>query len=514
MVSFIQTQLQDCLGHHSSGCEPLSTADEPQWPARLLEIERDSVRLIDFNNETMPGQYAALSYCWGDPSELESRPPFTTKTTNIQDLQQSGMAISSLPLTIQQALWLCRTLDIRYIWIDSLCIIQNLPEDWEREATKMETVYARSKVTIIAASSTSCHSGFLDVRLCYTHLTVPPNSPFRLSAKVRCKSGFHRKRDEFQFISDPIDSRGWTVQEELLSSRYLKFTKDDIQWVCHAQSTCMCGQQAHTWSTGPWQNTDYPRDREKNWKRFVEELSRRHFTKETDKLVAISSLAKRSAAKFEVPEGQAAYIAGLWSSNFVCQLAWACIPGAVRMTDNYVAPSFSWASLNTDPKGVAHVEILEDTMCKFQNAVTSPVFQGNEFGAISGGFVSLHGPLIRATVLLPAMEHVAIPLQTEMPDFEPWVVFDCPVSESLHPSGNRTLQRSKSPLGGTLREFSVAVLVLGLSEEDVMICLVLGSIENNRYQRIGFAISEESGMQRGTEAFQMLESGKEEVIIV
>jgi hypothetical protein len=103
---------------------------------------------------------------------------------------------------------------------------------------------------------------------------------------------------------------------------------------------------------------------ESHWKRFIEEVSRRSFTPDTDKLVAISSIARRAATSFEAPQGQPAYIAGLWSSIFVRQLNWRCRPGSCRMTDSYVAPSFSWASLNFDSTGIEHMETFEEVMCE------------------------------------------------------------------------------------------------------------------------------------------------------
>lgn len=98
----------------------------------------------------MPALYAALSYCWGDKLELQEHPPYTSTNSTLPHLRL-GLPTRSLPLTLQQSIQLCRWLNISYIWIDSLCIIQDSRSDWEKEAVKMGAVYSRSNVTIIAA---------------------------------------------------------------------------------------------------------------------------------------------------------------------------------------------------------------------------------------------------------------------------------------------------------------------------------------------------------------------------
>ncbi|PTD06096.1 hypothetical protein FCULG_00012323 [Fusarium culmorum] len=249
-LSFIRTQLENCVSNPGHACQPSLTIDRTRWPARVLEIYDNSVVLVDFNSDVMPGNFAALSYCWGSPAELQLKPPYKAIASTVQDLR-SGISAAKLPLTIQQALLVCKWLDIRYIWIDSLCILQDLAQDWEIEATKMETVYSTSKVTIIAASSTSCHSGFLGVNLHSIQLRKPLNASFQLTASPLRTSGFHKLQRDGQPY-DYLDTRGWTFQEEFLSSRYLKFTNDDIQWKCSAGSICMCGQPASEDYHGLW----------------------------------------------------------------------------------------------------------------------------------------------------------------------------------------------------------------------------------------------------------------------
>jgi len=124
-------------------------------------METSKVPLEAFDKLTMPGCYAALSYCWRNKSNLQKdRPrPCTANSTTLGRLHV-GIPTSELPLTLRHATQVCQWLGIEYIWIDSLCILQDSAADWEVEAATMEMVYSMAKITIIAASSTSYDSGF------------------------------------------------------------------------------------------------------------------------------------------------------------------------------------------------------------------------------------------------------------------------------------------------------------------------------------------------------------------
>lgn len=211
-----------------------------------MRISGDSVVLIEFDAQTMAGRYTALSYCWGAEEELRQRPNLRTTLATYASMT-SGIPIQDLPLTLRQAVWVTVCLGQMYIWIDSICIIQDSPSDWAAEALKMATVYATSAVTIIAASSTSCHSGFFSMadnkQDGLGHLLdvgIPP--PLTLHATG---SSFEHSRGGFHCFPgrDPIDKRGWTFQEEQLSTRYIKFTSTDLQWECRAGTTCLCGAE-------------------------------------------------------------------------------------------------------------------------------------------------------------------------------------------------------------------------------------------------------------------------------
>lgn len=155
--------MTNCLANpHHAHCTPVVT-EAKNWPARILRItNKNMVKLVDFDSRVMPGNYAALSYCWGSGSDLpEGGPAPYLANSNTCKRLLVGVPASDLGLTLQHAIQVCIWLDIGYIWIDSLCILQDSQADWEVQAAKMEAVYTMAKVTIIAASATSFSSGFL-----------------------------------------------------------------------------------------------------------------------------------------------------------------------------------------------------------------------------------------------------------------------------------------------------------------------------------------------------------------
>jgi hypothetical protein len=130
-------------------------------PSRLLDVglaKTDTLRLCCSNkNKTL--KYVALSYCWGMLNEA-GMPKFCTTDENIK-ARRNGFDISKLPKTFRDAVRVAQNLGIRYLWIDSLCIIQGNKRDWKFEAKRMQDVYAGAYCTIAATSAVDSNVGFL-----------------------------------------------------------------------------------------------------------------------------------------------------------------------------------------------------------------------------------------------------------------------------------------------------------------------------------------------------------------
>lgn len=149
-LSILRNWIKDCNEHHDC-ISPVTTL-----PTRVLDVTASRagnlIKLLETQGQS--GRYIALSHCWGTSHRLK-----LTSTTR-QSLTH-GFSINDLPLTFRDAALISRKLSVYYLWIDSLCIIQDDADDWRRKSSKMADVYANSYLTIAAASSTDDSSGFL-----------------------------------------------------------------------------------------------------------------------------------------------------------------------------------------------------------------------------------------------------------------------------------------------------------------------------------------------------------------
>jgi hypothetical protein len=214
-------------------------------PTRLLDVSGPSIRLTLTNPDDCSTytKYCCLSHCWGGVTDIP-----LLKTDTLQSFV-SEIDINTLPRTFQDAILITRQLHIRYLWIDSLCIIQNSADDWTKEAAVMGKIYENGHCTISAAEATSGHGGCFvrrnplncnAVRVArFKHaemLLQPSEYP---EVKIS-KSGYSRTADipaprlrMMDVFTSKLASRGWVFQESLLSSRILYFSKG-LFWNCKA----------------------------------------------------------------------------------------------------------------------------------------------------------------------------------------------------------------------------------------------------------------------------------------
>jgi len=170
--TLLRLWLRRCEDTH--GCD--NYAGE-RWflPTRLIFVDdtngQDLLYLKPTKGMEMV-EYIALSHRWGIPSANE-RSMYCTTTDNI-DHRLGGFSISELPKTFQDAIRVTKELDIQYLWIDSLCIIQegDNGEDWRKESQLMETVFSWAYYTIAATSARDMKDGFLDREISPQYLYV------------------------------------------------------------------------------------------------------------------------------------------------------------------------------------------------------------------------------------------------------------------------------------------------------------------------------------------------------
>jgi hypothetical protein len=158
-----QHWLSNCIHEH-----PCGGVNEVQLPSRVINVTRpdsNQLRLHILGESTFHrGRYVALYYCWG------TSPAFTTTAATLT-ARMKGFSLSSLPLTLRDAVLVTRKLSCIYLWVDALCILRGSDEkeqkDWEREFALMDTVYSNALVIITAAASSDCDGGLFHPRHCY-----------------------------------------------------------------------------------------------------------------------------------------------------------------------------------------------------------------------------------------------------------------------------------------------------------------------------------------------------------
>jgi hypothetical protein len=432
--------LETCLYTHTS-CAISREADF--IPPRLLDLRNNRVRLVD-TTESMTGySYVALSHCWGtDPAVCKltesSRASFCV---NIPE--------ASLPQTFRDAVLISRALGFEWLWIDSLCIIQSSPnenedqhyQDWQQHITVMDHIYQNCVVNITAADGDNPTSGCIGEAFVSQELpcirmmpqwTFDSNRGLSRSPSLKLSvinEGQLLQQRYDDFIKLHLHTRGWVVQERLLSPRTIHFTKSQIFWEC-SKVPLACqdfplsldvdipglnrkgGSRGH--SPYSWKSED-PTFQHGRWLDILEDYTRRSLTHPEDRLPAIAGIASRINSVLKDM-----YRAGHFKSKLLHSLLWQCKPISAYQSTEYRAPSWSWASMD------AGVNWDRRMTTAFRSAIKSDlkiatgekkgktpqwpeamtpsasiidmhaelVDPANEYGQVYPGFITLNGPFV------------------------------------------------------------------------------------------------------------------------
>lgn len=310
---------QECSSKHQF-CR---RSDSVFMPTRLIQIDDTDSTLIKVissaeSSETIP--YCTLSHSWGGATDI-----LTLTSKNLSDLF-SLFSIQRLPRTFRDAIDITQWLGHRHLWIDCLCIVQDLDEDWTFEASRMSSVYENSSCNIAAMTGTTPHHG------CFERRDPLSFSPCRVATshrEVLYASTTNRPAgDPFTADMEYLNTRGWVLQERIFSPRILCLTRDGMFWSCRAGCAFERDQNGRgdssdrglkdifgsTVTAVDWVprgddiRTDSfedllsycrPTDARtlqmftKYWYIVVAQYSTRDLTFSTDKLIAISSIANR-----------------------------------------------------------------------------------------------------------------------------------------------------------------------------------------------------------------------------
>ena len=361
----------DCVKNH-----PMCKNDSRSFvPTRLLDVaafaNSDDIRLVRLDLKPSPTRYVALSHCWGPTTQP---PPITTTTSTLEN-RMDRIKFIHLSNTFQDAVKLAKQLGQRYLWIDSLCIIQDDKDDWATEAATMAAVYGNSVFTIFALSSRNSAGG--------CRVNAHGTSPVKSSryCDINTSAGrirlfeSHPKQWHIEYGDDtykhgqysthnPLRARAWTLQERELSVRGIHFSANMILWECRTTkaSTEVSWERLEPpddflpWPirTNPTEGTQIggPVSLRDRWYELTEDFSSRSLSHESDKLPALAGLASTFAESF----GSDQYLVGIWRSHMPSGLLWKTTlenePSPLstfqpRRPMSYRAPSWSWASIDS-----------------------------------------------------------------------------------------------------------------------------------------------------------------------
>jgi len=202
-------------------------------PTRVIALgkpgsDSEMTRLVVAKHLQEP--YVALSYCWGRGA-TES---LMLRDENLESMQR-GIDEEKLVKTYREAFQVARSLNFWYIWIDALCIIQGSKEDWEYESARMGEVYGNAALSIVAARSSDSRDGFLQNNF-KPPVDACPISYGKLDDKG-CDTnglyvGLNRNLFETTLQPEPVQTRGWCLQEAELSRRQLVFGNHGVSFQC------------------------------------------------------------------------------------------------------------------------------------------------------------------------------------------------------------------------------------------------------------------------------------------
>jgi hypothetical protein len=374
--------LDSCLNHHRCS-ENISTSRSFRVPTRLLDVGTISSPACYLHltypdmksNSTL--KYLTLSHCWGTSNMAR-----LTKR-NLAELVQR-ISVEELPLTFQHAIIVTRNLGYRYLWIDSLCIVQDSTDDWKMESAIMGDIYSGCDCSISAMASRDGSGGLFVAQNPLRHLTCTIRDE-------RTQSFYHTfaKQPGYSDLADePLSSRGWVLQEQVMAPRTIHFTSNGLQWECLGDinwkassyrrplllknspkklfADLDCSQipreilektrlQLPIWKS---KNQEFFETFYHSWTTLVKLYSRRNLTKGTDKLVAFHGVTSKISAQTGLTP-----IAGLWGECLLTELLW--IVGSVLEPSKrpaYRAPSWSWASIDTGVKTAYWMYLRSDAI--------------------------------------------------------------------------------------------------------------------------------------------------------
>lgn len=528
-IKILKDWLQDCITHHDA-----CSASQSTLPKRLIQISGESLRLVNTAGLAY-SHYMTLSHCWGKTSNMMK----TTKE-NI-DIRLAGIPEKDLPQVFKDAIAVTRRVGCQWIWIDSLCIIQDDEADWKEQAARMADIYSNSYLNIAATLSGSSYgSCFADRSIhgdskgrdgqydMWTLESLPTIDYTQTSLRVRvAHSRGHGyvtdtlRKDRAHV--DPLLNRAWVFQERLLAPRNLHFEASEMIWECNAGLACECtglsslpaNQALHneemsqinpaeisgapelpstlkaSFSRTCLGNASHQQETLTLWLRIIELYSTLALTNLFDRTYALAGLSSRISSQLS-----STFLAGIFAADLPRSLLWSAWPrhnhsrpsetrqGRERLTPTF--PTWSWMSQYEPKSSNSHVlfpenaeEFIPDPRLHVHYSDTFCEYEseGNPFGGIISGQLDITAAVLPAKLAASEEGMLAVRLADGNAGTLGEAWFDCPTADSVSENQD-ILCLYPGTLGG---KDSLS----GMEEEAYVLVLRRVSGERERYMRIG-----------------------------
>ncbi|KAF7536419.1 hypothetical protein G7054_g4550 [Neopestalotiopsis clavispora] len=295
-IDLVRSWMRSSNSNHQQ-CNQMSA--QVSAPLRLIDLKHS--RVIEADSSY---RYTALSYVWGKTTK-----PLMTRETLPKILLKGGLQCINVPRTIMDAMQFTEDLGYRFMWVDSICIVQDDADDKKMQLPNMSKIYRDADLVIAAATGNSAHAGLSGV-----------GSNVRKSWQQIESLGpweFITTDPKISVVMDETDwnTRGWTFQEAYLARRILLFAENQVFWICknmswredthfesQPKSPESSGLESLWGSANEYDESNFKvRCRTREYCRNVEIFSERKFKDERDSLWAFTGILEAQAKSF--PQG-------------------------------------------------------------------------------------------------------------------------------------------------------------------------------------------------------------------
>ncbi|KAI1205046.1 HET-domain-containing protein [Annulohypoxylon truncatum] len=410
-IQVIRDRIENCRTNHPN-CPGFHPSHIKNLPTRVIDVGLDGKRPFLYHSyKGERARYLALSHRWGDPKTQYKK--LLTLTGNASS-HCKGIPLDEFPRTFREAIEVTRGLGIQYLWIDSICIIQDDEKDWEAEAGRMCDVYSNAFATIFADRARHSDDGLFQNRkdretprsvrvIEYKDNDSEPAARVLLQTQINTNiANFATEVRELFCQADQsasqLTGRGWILQEECLSQRRIHFTETELKWKCPTEANCECGLRTLVDLYDPVDNFSNLVDPEKAkkqpwktpesiWQAIVVDYTSRSLTYETDRIVALAGIAAK------VREERQDYLGGLWRKQLNTTIFWKAASRCHR-TIEYVAPSWSWASV------VGKIRFIPRSKEErfIWDVIETECRQNGDFGRISSAHLKVRSKIVHVQV--------------------------------------------------------------------------------------------------------------------